>query len=109
MRYLCLLIAVGFLLFGFEVKAEEGKDIFESLRCANCHKVDRGKFNPSLKEIARAYKGKESRLQSYLKSEAEPIVKPEKADMMKRHIEKTKALKDEERKALSDFILSHKD
>jgi cytochrome c551/c552 len=109
MRCLCLLITVGFLLFGFGVKAEEGKDIFESLRCGSCHKVDIGKATPSPKEIAQAYKGKENQLQSYLKGEADPIVNPEKGGMMKRYVEKTKALKEGERNALADFILSHKD
>ncbi len=66
-------------------------------------------FTPSLNEIARYYKGNKNQLQSYLKGEAESIVNPEKGGMMKRYIEKTKALKEGERKALADFILRHKD
>ncbi len=39
-----------------------------------------------------AYQGKEGQLVEYLKGESEAIVKPEKANLMKRHIEKTKKL-----------------
>jgi cytochrome c551/c552 len=93
----------GILLTGADVKAEEGKVFFESLRCGSCHKLDTGKVNPSLKEIAAAYEGKKDHLLSYLKGEAPSVVVPDKGERMKRYIEKTKALNDEERKALADF------
>ena len=109
MRYFYLFILTGCLLIGVNVRAEEGKEIFDSLRCGICHKVDRGKTVPSLREVARFYNGKEDRLSSYLKGEAEPLINPEKAKLMKTNIKKTKALKDEERKSLIDFILSHLD
>ncbi len=109
MRYLCLAILAGFLLVGLNVRAEEGKEIFDSLRCGSCHKIDTGKANPSLKEITRSYKGMENRLLSYLNGEVESIVNPEKGERMKRYIEKTKGLKAQERKTLADFILSHRD
>ena len=109
MRFFILFVLTGLLLVGFNVNAEDGIAVFESLHCGTCHKIDTGKVNPSLKEITQAYKGKENQLQSYLKGEAESIVNPEKGGMMKRYIEKTKVLKDEERKALADFILSHGD
>ena len=41
----------------------------------------------------------------YLKGESEAIVRPEKSNLMKRHIEKTKALSDSDRKSLADYIL----
>jgi len=109
MKYLALIIFTILLLSGLEAKAEDGKDVFESLRCGICHKVDTGKTSPSLMEIAQAYKGKESQLMSYFQGESEPVVKPEKGEMMKRYIEKTKALPDGERKSLADFILNHLD
>jgi len=109
MRYWRLFILAGLLLVPFGVQAEDGKDIFKSLLCGNCHKVDTGKANPSLKEITRFYKGKESQLLNYLNGEVGSVVNPEKGDRMKRYIEKTKALKDEERKALAEYILSHGD
>ena len=107
MKYLALVIFTILLLSGLEAKAEDGKDVFESLHCGICHKVDTGKTNPSLMEIAEAYKGKESQLMSYLQGESESVVRPEKRGIMKGYIKKTKTLPDEERKSLADFILKH--
>ena len=109
MKYVYLVIFAGFLLILGNVRAEDGKKAFDSLNCASCHKVDTGKANPSLKEIALAYKGKENQLQGYLKGETEAVVNPKKGGIMRRYIEKTKGLTDGERKALSGFILSHGD
>ena len=89
-------------------RADEGETIFKSLGCMSCHKKEgTSKVNPSLTEISRAYQGKEERLVNYLKGESEAIVRPEKSNLMKRKIEKTKNLSDADRKALADFILSH--
>lgn len=108
MRYLCILIMVGFLSVAFAVKAEDGKGIFDSLHCGICHKADRGSaVTPSLKQIAGSYKGKENQLLNYLKGEAPSVINPKKGEKMERYIEKTKSLKEEQRKALADFILSH--
>ena len=107
MKYLILIVFTILLFVVPDVKAEDGKDIFESLHCGICHKVDRGKTNPSLQEITQAYSGNENQLVIYLQGETDPIVKPEKGGTMKRYIEKTKSLSESERKALADFILSH--
>jgi cytochrome c551/c552 len=48
--------------------------------------------NPSLTEISQAYQGKEEQLIEYLRGESEPIIRPEKASLMKSKIEKTKNL-----------------
>ena len=66
--------------------------------------VKASKVNPSLVEIAQAYKGQTERLAGYLNCAEESIVRPEKAGMMKRYVEKTKALTDAQRSALADFI-----
>jgi cytochrome c551/c552 len=87
--------------------ADQGEEAFNSLRCGSCHKTDAGQTNPSLKQIAKGYCGKESQLIGYLKGESDSIISPEKGGMMKRYIEKTKALSDEQRKALVGFILAH--
>jgi cytochrome c len=88
--------------------ADEGETIFKSQGCMSCHKKEStSKVNPSLTDIATAYQGKEEQLIKYLKGDSEAIVKPEKANLMKRHIEKTKMLSDADRKALADFILSY--
>jgi cytochrome c len=58
--------------------------------------------NPSLTEISQAYQGKEEQLVKYLKGESEAIVMPEKSNLMKRKIEKTKMLSEADLKALVD-------
>jgi cytochrome c len=86
--------------------ADQGEDTFKTMRCGTCHRTETG-TTPSLKDIAGAYQGKGGRLIGYLKGEGPAIINPEKAGSMKRYIEKTKALSDEERKALADFIMVH--
>ena len=86
--------------------ADEGETIYKSQGCISCHKKEStSKVNPSLTEISQAYQGKEAQLIRYLKGESEAIVRPEKSNLMKRHIEKTKALSDSGRKSLADYIL----
>jgi cytochrome c len=88
--------------------ADDGEAIFKSQGCMSCHKKEStSKVNPSLTEISMAYQGKEEQLVKYLKGESEAIVRPEKANLMKHKIEKTKNLSDVDRKALADFILSY--
>jgi len=93
-------------LAGTSIAADTGEAIFKSQGCASCHhQTTSSKVNPSLPDIAVAYKGKESQLVAFFKGETEAIVKPEKAGSMKRYIEKTKALSDVDRKALTDFVM----
>jgi len=88
--------------------AEQGEALFKSQGCTACHRPEgSSKVNPSLTEIAQMYQGKEDQLTRYLNGEAEAIVKPDKAGMMKRHIEKTKQLSDADRNSISDFIMSY--
>ena len=87
-------------------RAEEGEAIFKSQGCISCHKkAGASKVNPSLAEISQAYQGKEEQLIKYLKGESEPIVRPDKAGLMKSKIEKTKSLSDADLKALADYLL----
>ncbi len=88
--------------------AEQGEALFKSQGCTACHRPEgSSKVNPSLTEIAHMYQGKEVQLTRYLNGEAEAIVKPDKAGMMKRHIEKTKQLTDADRKSIADFIMTY--
>jgi cytochrome c551/c552 len=107
MKQLGAFVLVGIVLVAVSVGAEEGAAIFDTQHCGVCHKPDSSTANPSLKEIALAYHGKEDQLISYLKGEAKPIVNMGKANMMKRALEKTKALSDADRKTLADFIMGH--
>lgn len=87
-------------------KADEGETIFKSQGCMSCHKKEStSKVRPSLTEISKTYQGKEEQLIKYLQGESEAIVRPEKANLMKRYIEKTKKLSDADRKALADYLL----
>ena len=87
-------------------RADDGEAIFKSLGCMSCHKKEStSKVNPSLTEISQAYQGKEEQLIKYLKGESEAIVRPEKSNLMKRKIEKTKMLSEADLKALVDFLL----
>lgn len=86
--------------------ADEGETIFKSLGCISCHKKEStSKVNPSLTEISQAYQGKEDQLIKYLQGNSEAIVRPEKSNLMKRHIEKTKKLSDADLKFLVGYLL----
>ena len=100
-----LFVVVSLILTASSIWAGQGEEIFKAQRCDSCHKPETGKVNPSLKEIAQAYQGKEDQLINYLKDEGESIIKPEKEKMMKKYLEKTKALSAEDRKALADFMM----
>ena len=87
--------------------ADEGETIFKSQGCRLCHKKEsKSKVNPSLTEISQAYQGKEAQLIQYLQGNAEAIVRPEKANLMKRHLEKTKKLSDADLKSLAGYLLN---
>lgn len=100
------LICVACILAINMAWTDEGEAIFKSQGCISCHKKEStSKVNPSLTEISQAYQGKEEQLMKYLKGESEPIVRTEKASLMKRQIEKTKSLSDAELKALAVYLV----
>jgi len=103
------LIVLGILFIApMSFGAENGEMLFKSMGCMSCHHPEKAsKINPSLVDIAQAYQGKQPQLIGYLNGQEDAIVKPEKAAMMKRHVEKTKALTDLERATLADFILGY--
>lgn len=103
-----VMLIVIFFLTAPAIAAAQGEALFKSQGCTSCHRPEgSSKVNPSLTEIARMYQGKEDQLTNYLNGEAEAIVKPDKAGMMKRYIEKTKQLSDADRKSIADFILTY--
>lgn len=103
-----LIIFAIFSLTAPALAAEQGEPLFKAQGCTACHRPEgSSKVNPSLTEIAQMYQGKEDQLMHYLNGEAEAIVKPDKAGMMKRHIEKTKQLSDADRKSIADFIMTY--
>lgn len=108
MKRVIVPLSAALLLTSTAAFAVDGKTIFDSNGCGACHAADVEKVGPSLKEIAEKYAGKEDRLLSFFKGEEKPIVEPEEFNMMKPNLSRTKALSDDERKALADYILGAK-
>jgi len=93
-----------------EAKTPEalGKDIFEGKgNCYSCHQVDQKVIGPSIQEIAKMYKDKKGDIVTFLKGNAEPIVDPSQFDVMKTNFPVTKAMSDEELKAIESYIYSN--
>jgi cytochrome c551/c552 len=83
----------------------DGKAVFQELNCTSCHKEAGKGVGSSVAEIAEAYAGKAQRLRDYLAGQAEAMMKPSKAAIMRRQIAKTKELSAAERQALADYLL----
>jgi cytochrome c551/c552 len=108
MKKVLLLIGMLVIYVSPGFAGETGEKVFKSLGCQSCHHPEStSKLNPSLQDIGRAYQDKAPQLVNFLNGQEGAIVKPEKAAMMKRYLEKTKSLTEAERKALADFILEH--
>lgn len=87
---------------------ELGKEIFEGKgNCIACHQIDKKVIGPSLQDITAIYKSKNADLVTFLKGEGEPIVDPSQYEVMKANFALTKAMSDEELKALEAYIYSH--
>ena len=85
-----------------------GASIFEGKgNCVACHQADQKVIGPSLKEIAKIYKGKNGNIVGFLKGEGEAIVDPEQYEVMKPNLEITKTFSDEELKAVEAYIYSN--
>ena len=85
-----------------------GKEIFEGKgNCVACHQVAEKVIGPSLQEIAKIYKDKNANMVSFLKGEGDPIVDPSQYEVMKTNFAITKAMSDEELKALEAYVYSH--
>ena len=110
MKYLPVVMFPLLLVFSLSVGAGEGGEaLFKSLGCMSCHNPEKAsKVNPSLVEIAQAYQDRPVELAAYFNGHGEAIVRPEKAGMMKRYVEKTKALTDAQRAALADYIVAYR-
>ena len=109
MKNFLMIILMLMLLPGLSVAGEDGSSIFKSQGCASCHRPDKStKVNPSLAAIAESYDDNTDQLVRYLNGEADAIVKPDKAKLMKRYVERTKKLSESERKALAEYIMSFK-
>ena len=87
---------------------ELGKEIFTGKgNCAACHQVDKKVVGPSIKEIAKIYKEKNADMVVFLRGEGEPIVDPTQFEVMKANFAITKAMSDDELKALEAYVYSN--
>jgi cytochrome c len=87
---------------------EFGKEIFNGRgNCVACHQVDKKVIGPSLQDIAKIYKDKNADMISFLKGKGEPIVDPSQYEVMKTNFVVTKAMSDEELKAIEAYVYSN--
>jgi cytochrome c len=90
-----------------EVSMELGKEIFNGRgTCHTCHKPNEKLIGPPLALIAKTYKEKGASIPDFLTEKSGPIVDPKQYSVMKANFTITKALTDDERKALETYILS---
>ncbi|MCF6309325.1 MAG: c-type cytochrome [Sulfurimonas sp.] len=87
---------------------DKGKSIFEAKSCVLCHKPETELIGPSLKRIAKAYKGKQAALVDYLKSQGKPIIFPKRAAVMNPQLIKTKILLGDDIRALATYLITVK-
>jgi len=87
--------------------AEKGAALFEGTgKCATCHKTDIKLVGPSLQDIAKKYKEQKASIATFLNGEHDPIVDATQFEVMKTNFVVTKAMTDEERQALEQYIYS---
>jgi len=84
-----------------------GEELFTSNGCVACHQADAKTVGPSLKEISTAYSGNKDGLNKFLNGDGPAIVDPAQEAVMQPQTEATKAMSDEERSALADYILKY--
>jgi cytochrome c551/c552 len=109
-------IALSFvgMTFATPALAADGAALFTAKACAACHHVENDQsamgLGPSVKMIGAAYDGKKEDLVKFLNADpsAKPIVKPDLYPVMQGQQQITKAMSDEERSALADYMLSKK-
>ncbi len=87
---------------------ELGKEIFEGKgNCVACHQAAEKVIGPSLQDIAAIYKSKNADMVTFLKGGGKPIVDPSQYEVMKTNFAITKAMSNEELKALEAYVYSH--
>jgi len=85
--------------------AAGGAQIFVTLKCGIGHKPDKKAAAISLAEIVQTYSDK-AKLVKFFKGELKPLIESEKWGMMRGQLEHIKALPDQDKEALADYVLS---
>lgn len=114
------LILVFLLLLLFSCKKNEsktnlnqspvkiGKEIFMGKgNCVACHLVSQKVIGPSIQEMSKIYKAQNGNIINFLKYDAKPIIDPSQYEIMKTNFAITKAMTDEELKAIEAYIYSN--
>jgi cytochrome c len=87
---------------------ELGQELFEGKgNCVACHLMDKKVIGPSIQDMAKIYKEKKGNIIDFLKYDAKPIIDPEQYEVMKTNFVITKAMSDEELKAIETYIYSN--
>jgi cytochrome c len=87
---------------------EVGQELFEGKgNCVACHLVDQKVIGPSIQDIAKIYKSKNATIIDFLKNDAQPIVDPIQYEIMKTNFAITKAMSDNELKAIEAYMYSN--
>jgi cytochrome c551/c552 len=85
-----------------------GEKLFKDNGCVVCHQLDTKVIGPPLKEVAVAYKDNKKGLNEFLKGNAKSIIDPAQHAIMEPQIAITKAMSEEDRMAIVDYLLSVK-
>ncbi len=87
---------------------ELGKEIFEGKgNCVACHLVNQKVVGPSIQEMSKIYKAKKGNIIDFLIHDAAPIIDPSQYEVMKANFVITKAMSDQELKAIESYIYSN--
>lgn len=84
-----------------------GKELFNGKgMCYSCHHPSQKIVGPSIKEIAQIYQRENANMIAFLKGEGKPIIDPSQYEIMKANFVITKAMSNEELKAIEDYMYS---
>ena len=87
---------------------ELGKEIFEGKgNCVACHLVNQAVIGPSIQDMSKIYKAKKGTIINFLIHDAAPIIDPSQYEVMKTNFTITKAMSDQELKAIEAYIYSN--
>jgi cytochrome c len=91
-----------------QIPVELGQEIFEGKgNCVACHLMDKKVIGPSIQDMAKIYKEQKGDIIDFLKNDAKPIIDPSQYEVMKTNFVITKAMSDEELKAIEAYIYSN--
>ena len=87
---------------------ELGKEIFEGKgNCVACHLINQKVIGPSIQDMSKIYKAQNGNIINFLIHDAAPIIDPSQYQIMKTNFTITKAMTDQELKAIEAYIYSN--